>query len=718
MQKGQKQLLLLLNENPVYCLAVHLNKFLASPIEELSSGFLEKGLTKGKELSVPFHFQEHFQDTEAVALQLAFECSPGEKRSFLVLPWVFYRSRVFLNRHFLGEREGYFYPHVFEVTQQIRSHNDLLIEVLCYRERALHAKEQVLGVFGHWDCKQPHLQPGGIAGNVQMIFKPLTLLRRVLLLPRKRKGGYALELEVVIDSQSCEEGHLSLELTPSNFRGSGRRWEKTISFPKGISRHKFIIHLGPVAQWFPYELGFPHLYKARICLASSAGRDEAIRTIGFRQIKARQNQLLINGIPLFLRGSNLAPLSFHLKDVQRQDYERILQDALQANLNVLRVHAHVEKDLFYELCDQKGMLLFQDFALQWGYHRKIHREAIRQVRKMFFKLHHHPSIYLFCCHNEPFVVTASDPEDASPGAVAKTLFSVFVYNNNKDILDAKLQKALERFQPPQIILRASGLFRTPFHGPTDAHIYCGWYLWKKEHLRFFLWLFPYFKRFITEFGAQAFPPLETLREWGIEKLDRSYLKKYYLLQPKLMEKYVKTRGCSLEEAVLRSQRYQEEVIRHYVEHYRLMKYKPCMGYIHFVLNDGCPGITWSVIDVRGRKKKGYEALAQVSAPLYPILKWRRRFGRIRGQWTIVNDRKQKLEALKAQTKIEQSGRVATRTEIVNLKPDSLLKLKPFEIRVSSRPLTISLFLWHNGSVLAQNNITIGGHDGSSKEEAL
>ena len=83
---------------------------------------------------------------------------------------------------------------------------------------------------------------------------------------------------------------------------------------------------------------------------------------------------------MFLKGANLLPTRPGLADASRADVRRDVELAVEAGLDVLRVQAHIAGHELYRLADELGVLLLQDFPLQWGYARQIRREAVRQVR--------------------------------------------------------------------------------------------------------------------------------------------------------------------------------------------------------------------------------------------------------------------------------------------------------------------------------------------------
>ncbi|RTH18229.1 glycoside hydrolase family 2 TIM barrel-domain containing protein, partial [Thermus scotoductus] len=181
---------------------------------------------------------------------------------------------------------------------------------------------------------------------------------------------------------------------------------------------------------------------------------------------------LLNGRRLFLRGTNIIPtqwLAGYSEALAQKDVALLKE----ANLNAVRVHAHVTHPAFYRACDQEGVLVWQDFPLQWGYapDEAFAREALRQARAMVEILGAHPSIYLWCAQNEP--------------------------THNRRTLGPLLKAALKAADPTRPAKEASD-FR--------EHPYPGWY-W--GHYRDFLALpgapLP------SEFGAQALPRAELLR---------------------------------------------------------------------------------------------------------------------------------------------------------------------------------------------------------------
>ena len=113
----------------------------------------------------------------------------------------------------------------------------------------------------------------------------------------------------------------------------------------------------------------------------------------------------LNGKPIYLKGANYIPQNIFLSQVQPKDREKLLDDALQANMNMLRVWGGgvYEDDLFYDLCDEKGILVWQDFMFACAMYpgdkeflNNVKNEAVANVKR----LRQHPSIALYCGNNE------------------------------------------------------------------------------------------------------------------------------------------------------------------------------------------------------------------------------------------------------------------------------------------------------------------------------
>ena len=126
-------------------------------------------------MAVPGHWRSApgFTDTDGpLLMRTAFEATPpGEgRRAWLTFDGIFYQSDVWLDGAYVGDTEGYFFPHTFEITEalRLRAEHLLAVEVTCAPQRNRRAKRNLTGVFQHWDCLDPDWNPGGIWRPVRL----------------------------------------------------------------------------------------------------------------------------------------------------------------------------------------------------------------------------------------------------------------------------------------------------------------------------------------------------------------------------------------------------------------------------------------------------------------------------------------------------------------------------------------------------------------------
>ena len=121
--------------------------------------------------------------------------------------------------------------------------------------------------------------------------------------------------------------------------------------------------------------------------------------------------------------------------------------AVDANLDLLRIHAHVTRLELYDAADAAGLLLWQDLPLQWGYARGTRKQAVRQAREMVDLLGTTRAIALWCAHNEPLAIDLQPGEPIRARDVAQTAASMFLPTWNKDVLDRSIARALHKADP-------------------------------------------------------------------------------------------------------------------------------------------------------------------------------------------------------------------------------------------------------------------------------
>src|SRR3546814_1493756 len=102
-----------------------------------------------------------------------------------------------------------------------------------------------------------------------------------------------------------------------------------------------------------------------------------------------------------------------LAEATAEDLARDVDLALDANLDLLRIHGHISRPELYDAADERGLLIWQDLPLQWGYARGIRKQAVQQATAAVDLLGHHPSLAIWCGHNEPMAVENRSEEHTS-----------------------------------------------------------------------------------------------------------------------------------------------------------------------------------------------------------------------------------------------------------------------------------------------------------------
>jgi beta-mannosidase len=327
----------------------------------------------------------------------------------------------------------------------------------------------------------------------------------------------------------------------------------------------------------------------------------------------------INGERIFLKGANLAPTRAMLGDATDIELRRDIELAREAGLDLVRIHGHISRPELYDAADELGMLVWQDFPLQWGYARQIRREAVRQAEEAVNLLGHHPSIMTWCAHNEPFTfnVTPGQSFDIKKMAIP-FLAGHQLPTWNKSVLDRWVKRSFEKADVTRPVIAHSGVLpHLPTLDGTDSHLYFGWYHGDERDLPGFAAKIPRLMRFVSEFGAQAIPESSEFIDssaWPV--LDWENLENKFGMQRGNFENHVPVAEFdSFNDWRLATQVYQADVIRYHIETLRRLKYRPTGGFCMFALNDAMPMISWSVLDHQRVPKLGYTALAEACRPV-------------------------------------------------------------------------------------------------------
>jgi beta-mannosidase len=555
-----------------------------------------------------------------------------QERRFLELDGCFYYGDVWLDGDYLGATEGYFLPHAFDVTEQLAHEGEhvLAVEVACPPQRDRSAKRTITGVFSHWDNLDPTWNPGGLWRPVRVTGTgPVRIDRmRVLCSEASHERG-RLQLDLTLDANVDPDAGATdvpaacLRATITDEHGARlSEHERDLTLADGLNHLNLTLGVEQPPLWWPRRLGAQPRCRVDVEVVT-AGQvsDRRVVTTAFREVRFDHWTFVVNGERLFTMGSNQGPTRMALADATADDFARDVDLAIDANLDLLRVHAHVTRPEFYEAADERGLLLWQDFPLQWGYARGVRKQAVRQARAMVDLLGHHPSVVLWCAHNEPLALDVQPGEQISAGTAAKLGVSMFLPSWNKDVLDRSIARQLNRCDSTRPVVRHSGVFPGTTSGGTDTHAYFGWYYGDMAGLAPALRTLPRLARFVTEFGAQAVPDTN---EWMAPQqwphLDWDTLFERHALQRRYLDHFVPAADCkSFDEWRESTQAYQAALVQLQVEDLRRLKYAPTGGFAHFCFADGHPAVTWSVLDHARAPKRGFAALRDACRPVLPMV---------------------------------------------------------------------------------------------------
>ncbi len=517
------------------------------------------------------------------------------KLNILEFKGIDYFASVWLNDTFLGKHEGYFQSFYFDISDMLRESgkNFLIVKVNSPLEEPKkvwpYRKRLIKGIFNHHDCRPgawsykygQDQNTGGIWNEVVLHSVDEVFIENVRVKPRIyfNQNKALLNLSVSFYKRTKAVIKDKMEIRVTSPSGKIITLKKDIHL-RGIKHDiNFMVVIKNPELWWSWDLGKPNLYELNI-----SGKFIIIKNIkfGIREVRINEKkEFYLNGKRLFLRGTNVIPALF-LSELNEKKIEEQLGLIKDANINIIRMHAHVNRSEFYEECDKQGILIWQDFALQWTYDesQEFIINAVAQIMDMVALLFNHASIAFWCCHNEP--------------------------GKQIESLDPFLFDAVRSIDKSRIIRVASNY---------EEHPYDGWYWGNKEHFA----ARP-MGPLVTEFGAQALPEQKSLKKIipGTDLSDPS--KESWAYHDFQYEQTFNiadiNRGKNLNEFIKNSQDYQSELLKTAIDFYRRGKNKDITGIFQFMFIDCWPSITWSVIDFYGRKKKGYFTLQKGFQPLY------------------------------------------------------------------------------------------------------
>ncbi|HTY59347.1 MAG TPA: glycoside hydrolase family 2 protein, partial [Bacteroidota bacterium] len=430
--------------------------------------------------------------------------------------------------------------------------------------------------------------------------------------------------------------------------------------------------------WWPNGHGEQPLYTALFTLLDGEEvLDEkqvrfGIRTVRLLQTKDAQGKSFIvevNGRKIFCKGADWIPADSFIPRISPSTYDRLLRMAKDAHMNMIRVWGggFYEEDLFYDLCDRLGIMVWQDFMFACGEYPEAHwfTSGVREeAAKAVARLRNHPSIVLWCGNNECEWLFCTENPGKSPDAMKGA--KIF-----RDLLPSVV-RSLDGTRP----YWRSSPFGDGF--PNDEsngnhHQWRVWSDWKD---------YPEYEkdnaRFVTEFGFQGPANLATFRDVTLppDRHPQSEVMEHHNKQVEGTERLIRFIAAhhrlpaDLEEYVAKGQSVQAEALKCAAEHWRRRKYGTA-GVLFWQLNDCWPVTSWSVIDSAIRPKAAYYYAKRFYAPL--LVSFRKAAAGVE-VW-VTSDIPLPVRASLDVALLSFDGKaVMTKKSIVRLKSDSSVRI--------------------------------------------
>lgn len=397
--------------------------------------------------------------------------------------------------------------------------------------------------------------------------------------------------------------------------------EQSVTLKAGINTVAFPYEIKNPKRWWTNGLGEAVLYPFELNLSQNRRKiDSKKLNIGLRTIELMQEKdaigksfyFKLNGIPVFMKGANYIPPDSFLPRTTDSVYKSIVKNAVDTNMNMLRVWGGgvYADDVFYEECDKKGILVWQDFMFACAMYPgdddfldNVKNEVIDNVTR----LQNHPSIALWCGNNE------SDEGWKNWGWQKQYKYSeqdstkiwkdyeALFYKLIPKTLDSLLSPKENRYWPSSPSI---GWGKKESLTQGDSHYWGVW--WGKEPFEIYE---KKVGRFMSEYGFQGMPNLETFQSFAskedlnlyseVVKNHQKHATGYQTIN-EYMERDYKV-PTAFADYIYVSQLLQADGMKTAIEAHRRAK-PNCMGTLFWQLNDCWPVTSWSAVDYFGRWK--------------------------------------------------------------------------------------------------------------------
>jgi beta-mannosidase len=518
-----------------------------------------------------------------------------------------------------------------------------------------------------------------------------------------------LRIEMEIESDRDQEVKIE-------FKVDNNTISEKINLKKRQNIYKTEIIIENPNLWWPIGMGKQPLYDLTLEVTADKSKVTKNCRFGIRKIELVQEKdsigesfyFNINGVPFFAKGANYIPQDNFPTRVPDEKYHQTIQNALDANMNMLRVWGGgiYEKEIFYDLCDENGILVWQDFMFACNMYpgdsaflENAKQEAVYQVKR----LRNHPSLAIWCGNNEV-------DEGWHNWGWQKTLNyskqdSAEIWHNYLKVFEDILPKTVQSLTPYLSYTPSSpkiGWGHEEALHEGDMHYWGVW--WGGEPFEIYE---EKVGRFMSEYGFQGFPDLRTLDSCLLPQ-DKN------LKSPALLNHQKHPRGMELiqtymerdyhvpdnfEDYAFMSQLVQAYGIKKAIEaHRRAMP--QCMGTLYWQLNDCWPVISWSSLDYHNQWKALHYFVREVYKDY--LISFEETNDEV--SVFVVSDRPQDLQGVLDVKIIDFDGRIKWQNQNeINIEKTASSIYEKIKIKgISKKDHLMAASLKHGDSIIAQN----------------
>jgi beta-mannosidase len=550
------------------------------------------------------------------------------RRLFLRFGAVDYLADVWLNGTYLGHHEGMFNPFEFDVTDRVDLDGDNVVVVrdaaprddteyvpvggsdnplsAPYRTHQARAIGQIKGHMidamhrpGSMTSFRSDGNSGGIWDHVELIARPAVYVDHVRISSRigvrkdwrgdgrdKPDGTALVNVEVTVHNTTgwAVRTELGLSIRPWNADGDAHERTRPVVLQPGRTTHALVLTVPDPRLWWTWDHGEPNLYTATV----TAHADAVEERFGIKELvqDPATGQWHLNGKRIFLRGMRYISSQW-MSEANERMWSEDLGTMLEMQINAIRIGSHVERDGFYALCDELGILVWQVFPLHYGVSDAddLIERASDMIKDMGLMLGNHACIGMWSVFKEPEVYLLPDKP------------------NNYFRLCRVLKESLATVDPVRWI--HLGDYREGVYNLMIG------YCWDGDTHLDEVELPPH----IVEFGAGSIPVAETLRTfvpedklWPPDWDTWEYHGFFYDLAFGFAKVQMKD---TLEEFIEAYQAYEALVVKEQVEYLRQRKYRPIASMFHYYWSDPCPIMGSGLFDYYRRPYAVYEAMRNV-----------------------------------------------------------------------------------------------------------